>query len=206
MVPSPVPPPLADRLDPAFAPALERFEVDKLDQQRDTIFGLTAELELGYLNQGWFAFGAANGGAATLSRWTVGSNVLDAIHGPLSAFFRGVYERAAVATSPWEHAYECPSATVHRRLQMRLLPLGGGRLLVVNSVIAEWAVDVVPAHQGQAPYTDRRGLIVQCGHCRRVRRPDDSGAWDWVAGMVDRSPANTSHGLCEPCLGYFYPP
>gem|GEM_PF-7135292 len=47
--------------------------------------------------------------------------------------------------------------------------------------------------------------IVQCIHCRRTKRPTAGSNWDWIPEWINSFPENTSHGLCEPCYGYFYP-
>ncbi|MDQ3034620.1 MAG: hypothetical protein M3Y87_19580 [Myxococcota bacterium] len=58
----------------------------------------------------------------------------------------------------------------------------------------------------EALYRDPNGMLVQCSHCRRVRRGDPSvTAWDWVPEYVARPQPRTSHGLCAVCLDFYYP-
>jgi hypothetical protein len=53
-------------------------------------------------------------------------------------------------------------------------------------------------------YIDERGMVVQCCHCRRVRRPGASMVWVELA--IEPVPyPRTSHGVCEACMRIHYP-
>ena len=53
-------------------------------------------------------------------------------------------------------------------------------------------------------YRSAEGVLVQCCHCRRVRRIEEPMVWDWVPAWLTAGPEGTSHGLCEPCVGFHY--
>jgi hypothetical protein len=36
-----------------------------------------------------------------------------------------------------------------------------------------------------------------------VRRRD-TAVWDWVRAWAETSPLDTSHGICKPCIGYYW--
>ena len=88
-------------------------------------------------------------------------------------------------------------------------PLRDGRGgLVVNFLVIErpHAPTHRPAHAAElACYTDERGSLHQCMHCRRARRNTAREQWDWVPAWVALSPPNTSHGLCQSCFDFHYP-
>jgi len=196
--------------DPKFVPYIESFERAGLGDTLDAVFGLWPELTLAYLNAGWFAFAAANGGEPAISQhWGLGRSVLDAIPDPLAPFYRRAFRTALSSESPWQHEYECSSPTNLRRFVERVYPLAGGAgLLVVNSLVVECPHPRDPNVSEQPAardYVDEHHLIRQCMHCRRIRRNGERRRWDWIPAWVTEPPENTSHGLCEVCFRYYYP-
>ena len=53
-------------------------------------------------------------------------------------------------------------------------------------------------------YVNLDGAVVQCSHCRRCRHVI-TDEWAWVPSLVERSGADVTHGLCDPCLELLYP-
>ncbi|HYO23466.1 MAG TPA: hypothetical protein VEQ85_00795, partial [Lacipirellulaceae bacterium] len=125
--------------DPTFKPLLAPFEPLLLESQGVCAYGLWSDLRLAYFSPGWFEFSAANGGEPDLSaRWTLGTDLLSAIQGPLRPMFRAGYVRALAECRPWEHLYECSSAEQFRTFQMMAYPLANSAgLLVVHSLLVE---------------------------------------------------------------------
>ena len=194
--------------DARFRKLLEDFDVGALEHARSTVYGVWPDLTLAYMNPQWFIFAAENGGEPNISReWSLGRSVLDSIAAPIRPFYETNYARCLSERRPWEHNYECPSADVVRRFHHLVMPLGQSEgLLLIHSLLVE-----EPQPSSGAPavvdrYLNAAGFRVQCCHCRKFRRTDVPYAWDWVAAWIRRTPDNVSHGICEACLGYYYPP
>jgi hypothetical protein len=138
-----------------------------------------------------------------LMEWGPGRSLLDAVHGPERRFYAGFFQAAMTAKDPVDHDYACPTPERFRRFRLRAYPLNGPGLLVVHSL-----VDDGPAPGPTSPaavHVDGHGIAHVCGHCRRTRRNDGSGTWDWVPAFVERSVENVSHGLCSACVAYHFP-
>jgi hypothetical protein len=192
--------------DPRFLALLDGFRIDLLHNDGGTIFGLWPDLTLAYVNLEWGRFARQNGGEPRISsEWTRGRCVLDAIAEPLRPFFTDNYRRCLQEGRPWEHAYECSSAARYRQFHMTTFPVGREQgLLVVNSLRLEAVHTRVACPPLDALYRDEHGLLVQCSHCRRVRRVGAHQIWDWVPAWVTDQPPSTSHSLCGPCVGFYY--
>jgi hypothetical protein len=193
--------------DPDFEPLLANYHPAVLDSSQDTIFGLRPDLTLAYFNQGWTDFAIRNGGEPQISRdWTLGRNIQDAIPLVLQSFFSHNFARCLEQQRPWEHLYECSSADLYRRFIMTAYPLKSAKgFLIVNSLIQEVRHNRTAGKPLEENYRTSDGLIIQCCHCRRVRRNGSDNAWDWVPDWVAAFPPHTSHGLCEPCFGFYFP-
>lgn len=190
--------------DPNFLSLLVGFE--SLEGEHETVFGLWPDLRLAYVNPAWFRFARENEGEPAISRdWTLGRCILDAVAEPLRPFFVGNYSRCLEINRPWEHVYECSSDEKYREFHMTVFPLERAQgLLVVNSLRIETTPHREAKAAVQRDYRSDDGLILQCCHCRRVRRRTDPGGWDWVPEWVRQCPPKTSHGICEPCFAYYY--
>lgn len=194
-------------LDTEFETILSGYRLEQMHASDETIYALRPDLTLAYFNQGWSKFAEENGGQPSIAeRWPLGRSIGDAIPAILRPFFFDRFARCLQTGSPWQHRYECSSRDAYREYMMTTYPLGRHQgLLVINSLF-KTSTQRRPA---QAPvegtYCDENGMIVQCVHCRRIRRPSLEAVWDWVPAWVYEHPENMSHGLCEPCYGYFYP-
>jgi len=198
---------LTKACDPAFARLLANHKAALLDSKATCIYGLWPDMRLAYFSPGWFAFAAVNGGMPVIAEsWGLGSNAIEAIGGPLRNFYRRGYERCLEERRPWEHCYECSSATRYRWFHMISYPVKESRgLLVVHSLRAERA----HTHESSGPvtkpelYIHEDGMLRQCSYCRRMRRVDAQGVWDWVSEWVSKPPGETSHSVCEACYGFY---
>lgn len=202
------------RIDPDFAALLSsRFQVEELDRNPSSVVGLWPDSRLAYVNPAWIAFAVANDGQPAVEEsWGLGARYLDAIAPPLRPFYQGLLQSAldtGTSLRPVSHRYECSSAEVERHFNMQVYPLpAGAGFVIVNSLLAEEPHD--PAARPPQPadpvrYVDPHGRIVQCCHCRLVRRTTEPTQWDWVPAWVERSPIETSHSICPVCMEYYYP-
>lgn len=195
-------------IDPRYLALLGDFKFESLQNDGGTIYGLWSDITLAYVNLEWTRFSKRNGGDPQIhSEWTLGRCVLDAISEPLRPFFAENYRRCLQEGRPWEHVYECSSADFFRQFHMTTFPLGKAEgLLVVNSLRRETVYTGVSCQPLDELYRNEHDIITQCSHCRRVRRNGDASVWDWVPDWVTNQPPKTSHGLCEPCIGFYYAP
>lgn len=186
--------------------------LEQLESHPASVFGLFPDGVLAYVNPAWVEFALENG-ATTLEAtpsW-IGHRYLDVIATPLRAFYEKLFERApevGSALQPLSHVYECSSADTYRQFAMKVYALANsGGFVVINTLVTSRPHDTSqrePKLPDRARYALADGLILQCAHCRLVRRADNSG-WDWVPAWIEQMPPGTSHGVCEVCLEYYYP-
>ena len=193
--------------DPDFQRLLQNFHPAALHGAGETIYAMRPDLTLAYVNLGWKDFAIRNGGEPLLSlNWSIGCCVQDAIAPVLRPFYAENYAKCLRERRPWEHRYECSSAELIREFVMMTYPLGEEEgLLVINSLVQQTS-HTRSAHEPlDILYRHESGHIKQCCHCRRVQRCGAVTTWDWVPDWVTSPPRNTSHGICEPCFGFYYP-
>ena len=191
--------------DPVLSKLLDGLSFQDIDNSDDIIFALNADLEITYVNQGWLRFAERNGGDTVAERWSVGRRFMDAIPFALQPFYREHFAKVLAENRPWEHQYEYSSPALYRQFHMLSYPLGDAeRILVVNSLVQEDPHQEKLCEPNEGVYRNQDGLIIQCCHCRRVRRNGLKQQWDMVPSWVAVIPPNTSHGLCYPCNSYYY--
>lgn len=190
---------------------LAGFDLAELDGLNDPVYAVDETSRIVYANPSYFAFARANGGGPDFAgTWGLGSCILDAMPAALAPYFLRMFRLCRERQEPWDHEYECSSPDRFRLYWQRVHPLRNRLgLLMVNSLVTDVAhnPDRRPAHPADPRvYTDAMGFIHQCVQCRRIKRQVESGSWDWVPDWVARQPASVTHGLCEVCLAYYYPP
>jgi PAS domain-containing protein len=177
-----------------------------LDEREDVICVLDPHLRLVYCNPAWDRFALANQGEGALSESVLGTSLLDTVTDPLKRFFQHAFAAVASSGNPFEFDYECSSADCFRLFRMHILPLKpGGGFLVVHSLRVEEPHARVSESPDQARYRGANGMVVVCAHCRRTRRAQEPGTWDWVPAHLEDRSLPVSHGLCPVCRVYFYP-
>lgn len=195
--------------DPNFRPRLKRVGSRYLEEHDQPIYGMRPDGEIAYVNPAYLRFADEHGaGEEIRESWGVGANAYDAMVGPLKQFYRERFTECARRGVVWDHLYECSNSTTFREFNLRAFPLDGAGLLVVHALVVQSPHDpeTHPAHRPElGRYMDEHGLVVQCYHCRRVRRPGASPRWDWVPQWVDHPPPNTSGTLCTPCAAHSFP-
>ncbi len=197
-----IPMPFSHELKKLLAP----FDVASLDVESATVYGVTEDLRLAYTNPAWHTFARANGARCNDKSMNVGSPIMDVTPAPLRPAYQRLFDRARATRVVAEHDYECSSATLFRSFRMDVHPCDSGAFVVVNILLrtsehAEPSMNAVDAN-----YRTADGLIVQCSHCRRVRREGSPSSWDWVRRYVASPPDGISHGICGVCLDSHYPP
>jgi hypothetical protein len=184
------------------------FDRAAVERDPSVSFIISKDFELLYFNRAYFEFARQNGGEPALSRnFPVGSNLLDAISGELKDFHEVRLARALAARTASHHDYYCHTVDRYREFHETAYPLAdsGGLLLVHSLKINE----PMPSHADareptESTYREPTGLFTQCSNCRRIRRSDGSGVWDWVPAWVARAPEITSHSICAPCYEYYW--
>lgn len=191
-------------LDPDFASMLEGLSVDALEREPTTIVGAWADGRIGYFNPAYREFAEAAGAMNLCARWGLGANVLDAIGQPLHAFHIALIERTLATLTPSTHEYECPTPSHAQTYSVRLEPLAAGKavLMTHSRLVSRPHTHAVPGVVDD--YRGEGGLVVQCAHCRRVRRKEAPHQWDLVTAYIAEPPTRTSHGLCSLCFEYHY--
>jgi hypothetical protein len=151
------------------------------------------------VNGAWHRFAEQNGGAGVAAI----SSYFDGIGGPFRDYYARAFAEALATSKPFEQDYECSSPAELRRFHLRALPIDGRALVLEHSLTValphEPATAALPIEWYLAP----TGFIHQCSNCRRVRRPETT-EWDWVPALVERVHPATSHGICPPCLGFYW--
>ena len=176
-----------------------------LEQDTSVIFALDSSLRITYCNAAWDHFAAANGAPELVRPAPIGRSLLEYIRGPVASYYENAFRRVLIAADPWQHVYECSSPTIFRKFMMHVFPLKKTPgLLVVNSLCVERPHEASHESPCGAGYRSSHGVVVMCSHCRRTKRSESSDHWDWVPEYVERLPPNTSHGLCNLCLEYYY--
>ncbi len=201
------------RLAEGFAERLApHFVLEQLETHPASIFGLLPGGQIAYVNPAWVRFARENGALLhELPIAFMGQRYLDVIAAPLKPFYAQLFSLApdvGRALQPVSHVYECSSATEFRQFAMKVYALAQGEgFVVINTLVASRPHDNisrVPQLPDRALYAKADGIIVQCAHCRLVRRADHS-QWDWVPAWIEQAPSGISHGVCEVCLEYYYP-
>ncbi|SNB46229.1 hypothetical protein [Geobacter sp. DSM 9736] len=194
------------RYHESFPAILDIFNLETLEKDPHSIYGLGEDMTLHYLNPGWFRFAEENGGEPAISeRFKIGTSILDAISGPLKDFYHQAFRIPLQTGEVWNHDYECSSSETLRVFHLSAYPLHNRKgLVVVNSLIREQPHDRKAFNPMYELYTQKSGMISQCSNCRRVQRPSEPEVWDWVPAWVQRMPANVSHDLCLICYEYYY--
>lgn len=195
------------RLDRAFEPLMERFDLDSLEDDPSVTFGVFRDGRLGYANAAWDTFARTNGAPGLPDKWPLGRDLLEAVPEDLQQFYREGWEWAAESGHPWSHTFDCSSPDEYRRHRMTCYGLGEGEgILVVNSVVVSspWPSDA-PSTQPHAEYREANGSSLQCSSCRRTKHVA-TGRWDWVPEWVQRWPDEARPTLCDVCMSYHYSP
>ena len=195
-----------ERCSPGFRAAAGDELVAALDAETGVVFAIDRDFVLQFVNPAWSRFALANGGEECMTTYRIGSPIRRAVPEVLWPFYEAPLTAVLDSGRPWEHDFDCSSPTEARWFRMRVQPLGGDRNhLIVSSDLVRALPSRASATSPLSDYIDANDLVVLCSHCRRCLRVGTM-TWDWVPALLDRISRRTSHGLCEPCFAYHYPP
>lgn len=195
------------RMHEKFPTLLNSFNLETLESDSSSIFGLSTDLTINYLNPVWFLFAAENGGEPSISeRFGIGTHVGDALAGAAKEYYLSIYKEVLKKGKVWHHDYECSSPETFRLYHQAAYPLYKRHgLVIVNSLVREEPIDSSSSHPPVVElYTQETGIITQCSNCRRVQRVSPQDVWDWVPAWVERMPENISHSFCRICFEYYF--
>jgi hypothetical protein len=193
-------------IDGGFDRHLGAHSTDGLDAEGGSVVGLWPDGRIGLLNRAWQSFAIENGGALTLERWPLGSDMASGISGVLRAYYERAFDRVRLRGEPWEQTYQCNAPSRYREFRLRVLPLERRALLLVHSLAVDAVYpEEIELEQPLSEYQRDDGLVRQCSNCRRTQRAGSPGVWDWVRAYVSQPPPNATHGICETCVRQHYP-
>lgn len=197
------------RMQADFPDLLDCFSMETLELDSNSVYGLSVDLALNYLNPAWFSFAAENEGEPAVSeRFGIGTRIADALSGSAREYYLDAFRAVLKTGKVWHHDYECSSPQKFRLYHQSVYPLFQRQgLVVVNSLVSERPFD--GSLRSPSPplielYTRETGIIAQCSNCRRVQRASRPEVWDWVPEWVENMPDNISHSFCQICFEYYY--
>ena len=185
-------------------PAGGTVPLNTLEASGDVSCQLNSDLRICYCNPAWDRFALANNGGLALSNRILGSLILDYVPPELIEFYRAAFASARDAVVEFD--YECSSPDLYRTFKMQILPNDRPKgYTVINALNVQESMEERRSALVLAPnYLTDAGIITVCSHCRRSRRIDIPGQWDWVPANLKPAQRNVSHGLCPICHAYFY--
>lgn len=192
-------------LDTDYIPNVGNEIFPGLEESSDTIFILDNRFILRGFNSAWEEFAQKNRGESILSRWHLGSRVLDAFSEPLKSHYKDLYEKTLESGLRTDAEYECSSDQFYRKYRQSLHPLPEKSGLIISNHLEIERPHDEPPVQFADRHRNREGMLVQCCHCRRTRDHLYADKWDWIPEFVRAMPQNTSHGFCSRCIEFYYP-
>jgi hypothetical protein len=187
-----------------YKPVGPAIPINTLEASGDSSCQLNSDLRIVYCNPAWDRFALANNGGLALSDRVLGSIIMDFVPPELIDFYRAAFASARDAVVEFD--YECSSPDSYRIFRMQILAVEQPKgYTVINALTVEERMETKrPALVLGSEYLADAGIITVCSHCRRSRRVDCPGQWDWVPANLKPALRNVSHGLCPTCHAYFY--
>lgn len=181
-----------------------------LEQSGNVSCVIDGALRLVYCNPAWDEFALHNNGEAAAASRVIGTNLLAAVPEPLMQLYEQLLAVARDTRQMRPLDYECSSANLYRLFRMEIRPIettAGFVLVHALRVERPHGIDRETFSPDAARYANSRGLITMCAHCRKTKRASEPEVWDWVPAYLSPLAPRTriTHGLCGPCLAYFYP-
>ena len=193
-----------------FPSKLKRFDFETLENSAHSIYALSKDLDIIYLNPAWVIFAKENDKRENiLKKFQIGTPILKGIKGEeVKKFYSQNYREVLENGSVWNLKYECSSNNVYRNYHQRTYPLGNGEgLLIINSLLVKLPIENAKKTIYEAiskVYTQPTGFITQCCNCRNCQRVEKPEIWDWVPDWVKEMPDNCSHSICPTCFDYYW--
>jgi hypothetical protein len=175
--------------------------LEVIEQDPSIVFALDRELQIIYCNGAWDRAAVTNGGATLKRPAPYGVCILDIIAHPLRDLYRAAYLNVFATRREWVYDYECSSATVYRRFQMKALRRPEDDFILVTNFLLEER-----PHGEERPartpdpvvYEGPEHTLTMCCLCRRTRRRNGR-VWDWVPAYVASPPGSIAYVVCGRC-------
>jgi hypothetical protein len=193
-----------------FSTKLNGFDFNTLENSKHSIYGLSKDLNLIYMNPSWVHFFKENNVEENgVNKFPIGTPIIKALRGrEVKDFYLQNYQRVFETGKVWRHEYQCSSGKEFRQFHQSVHPLkDGDGLIVINSLTVNFSIDRKhqKAHDIYAKnYTQSTGFITQCSNCRNCQRVDQEDVWDWIPEWVEIMPSNVSHSICPICFDYYW--
>lgn len=175
--------------------------LEVIEHDPSIVFALDRGLHIIYCNAAWDRAAVSNGGATLKRPAPYGICILDIIVHPLRDLYRAAYLNLFASKREWVYHYECSSATVYRRFQMKVLQRPGDDFILVTNFLVEERPhgEERPARVPDAAvYGGVEHTLTMCCLCRRTRRRKGR-LWDWVPAYVDSPPSSIAYVVCKRC-------
>ncbi len=186
-----------------------------LDAEDSVVVVLDQDGIIRFVNHAWTRSAQRDEAPGCLPEAVLGRRYLDFVLGDLNLIVSAAFERAARQgpglASIWLNS-ECNTPETYRQLTTRISLLwtagedkGSVGYVVHNEVRAIGPMNerhqLIEASAGS--WRGAYGLIRQCSCCRRVLHPE-TRRWAMCVALLETPELQTSHGLCELCLGTYY--
>ncbi|WP_298777507.1 hypothetical protein [uncultured Polaribacter sp.] len=193
-----------------FSSKLNRISFKTLEESKNSIYCLSEELDLIYVNPAWVNFAKENGASIQfLKELPIGKHIANTFSGEsIKKFYTENYLKVLKTGKPWRNEYECSSKDEFRKFNQNTYPIKGGNgLIIINTltinssmkIIGRKAIKVVDQR-----YVNSDGFVTQCSNCRCTQRVNEPDIWDWVPEWVKETPENFSHSICTICFDYYW--
>jgi hypothetical protein len=193
-----------------FPSKFNRLDFETLENSKHSIYGLSEDLKLIYVNSMLINFAKENGVKCTiLNKTPIGQPITNAILGEsVKSFYIENFTKVLKTGKPWHHAYECSSVDEFREYHQNTYRIKDGKgLIVINTLTIHSPMKEIGRKAFKAldsRYINSTGFLTQCSNCRCTQRANEPDVWDWVPEWVEKIPYNCSHSICPICFDYFW--
>ena len=193
-----------------FASKLNGIDFNTLEDSKYSIYGLSEDLNLIYVNPAWIHFARENGASEKLLKeLPLGTPITKAFYGEsIKNFYTENYLKVLETGKPWRHEYECSSIDEFRQFHQDTYPIKDGKgLIIINTLTINVPMESIGRESLEAldkRYTHTTGFVTQCSNCRCTQRAEEPEIWDWVPEWVKNIPENFSHSICPICFDYYW--
>lgn len=198
-----------ERYKSDFPIRLKGIDFETLEKSEHSIYGLSKDLNIIYVNPSWIRIAEENGLESALEKYPLGSSIANILKGQkIKDFYIQHYNQVLETGKVWHHEYECSSLDIFKQFHQGVYPLKDGMgLIVINALRVSLPMDQINRKAMaafQEHYVQSTGYINQCSNCRYSQRADNEEIWDWIPEWVENMPANLSHTICPTCFDYYW--
>lgn len=181
-----------------------------LEESKYSIYCISKDLNLIYVNPAWINFAIENGASESfLNTIPIGNSITKGFFGEeIKNFYLENYLNVLKTGKPWRHEYECSSINEFRKFQQDTYPIKDRSILVIkNTLTIQLPIEKKGRKKFKAiknRYTNANGFVTQCSNCRCTQRVKEPEIWDWVPDWIENFPENFSHSICPICFDYYW--